>query len=118
MNYEVTDRHLGNGAQSWNLTEVRRYHDGPVVRRATVRRNSYDDQSYALVEQWSDVGWVEIVRWAITETPAGATRDNGRGVQVPVVSYVQKYLTPDGNAAMTATADALFDTAARTLDNA
>lgn len=58
--------------QSWFYTEIRKplATDYQRTMRVVIRRNSYDEQSYASLYQLTQEGWVEIHSIGITGTPA------------------------------------------------
>lgn len=65
-------RTIYKGRQSWNLDEYRRY--GDVKRRVTIRRDTYDNQAVAKIEQWSDTtGWNVVVSLPVVDTPLAPT---------------------------------------------
>ncbi len=58
-NYELIDICLKYQSQSWCWEEIRDY--GGVKLRANIKRNAYDEQSHANIEQFSDQkGWLVI----------------------------------------------------------
>jgi hypothetical protein len=53
------DRQISNRGQAWQMTTVARMWGKMVQVR--IKRDSYDQQSYAVVEAWTDThGWVPL----------------------------------------------------------
>ena len=100
MDHQVITQALYNESQSWYYRETRRYYiagTGHKTLRANICRNAYDHQSYAKIEQWSDLyGWLLIELYPITHFPAS------------VCSYVIKTLSEDQEEAMAYTAEQMF----------
>ena len=65
---DLSVRHAEN---SWYWQQIRDYSNKETHRlRANIRRNHYDNQSYANIERWSNErGWVIISCHAITDYP-------------------------------------------------
>lgn len=65
--------------------------------RIDICRNSYDFQSHAKVMGFDAVGmkWNEIGRLAQAEMRVLDEKDNGRGVNIPLVSYAARQVTSD-----------------------
>jgi len=92
------DLSVRNADNSWYWQQIREYSNKQVHRlRVNIRRNAYDNQSYANIEKWSDErGWVIISCHAITDYPCAK------------VSYVAKVLTDRDHEWFIQTAEELF----------
>ena len=112
-NHKTIDLSVRNVGQSWLWDEIRLYESVEMIDpddsesgwgestyhrlRASIRRNAYNDQSYANIEKWSDErGWVIINSHGIAEMPCAS------------VSYVMKELDDDKQDLFIQTADFLF----------
>lgn len=70
-NYEMIHNDHNNTGNAWVYTEYRVYPHGPR-RRVQVKRDCYDAQSFAKVEQWSETnGWLTVLSMPIHAVPAG-----------------------------------------------
>lgn len=87
MELTLTDEKTHKGTQSLNLTRLgktERRQGEPVQSRkfrTTIKRDSYDFQSYARVELWTPAGWTEVV-----------TLDGTH----PVMADLPSYAVPEG----------------------
>lgn len=84
MDLTITDEQAWKGSQSLYVTRLGEVANGlgrPRRFRTTMRRDSYDDQSYARVELWTPNGWVEVVSLA--------------GMH-PVIAELPSYAVPEG----------------------
>ena len=92
------DLSVRNADHSWYWQQIREYSTKQVhLLRANIRRNAYDNQSYANIEKWSDErGWVIISSHSITDYPCAK------------VSYVTKELTDNDHEWFIQTAEELF----------
>lgn len=92
------DLSVQNANHSWIWQQIREYSNKQVHRlRANIRRNAYDNQSYANIEKWSDErGWVIISSHPVTDYPCAK------------VSYVTKELTDNDHESFIRTAEELF----------
>lgn len=80
--------------------------------RVEIRRDAYDDQSYARCDRWDGSAWQPVVDRPIAATPVGATRDLSIGERaVPVVSYTARELSSAQQALFWQTASELVDVA-------
>lgn len=109
IQYTTIDLSVQNVHQSWCWEEIRCYtmtdiHDDETLGvahtkllRANIRRNAYDDQSYARIEQWSDErGWMVVASHPIAKLPCAK------------VSYTHKELDDDKQDLFIQTTDFLF----------
>jgi hypothetical protein len=56
----VQDRQISNAGQAWeSLTLATMWRNTVRVR---IKRDTYDKQSYAVVDAWTQVGWQELHR--------------------------------------------------------
>ena len=64
----LIDLSVRNANQSWVWQEIRKY-DGHTLR-ANIRRNAYDDQSFANIEVFSPTaGWLVIASHPVSDFP-------------------------------------------------
>jgi len=86
---EIIQNEVDNRGQSWNFTRIVKGNTGrglgSVDRgeyklRVRIRRNAYDEQSYALVERWDGSKWHEVVKQPIDRCECQSLSYVTRGV--------------------------------------
>lgn len=99
----IINRNLSNGNQSWNYDEIVEVPSttlgNPDKLRVEIRRNSYDDQSFARVSFWTPAGWSTVAALPIADCRCAA------------VSYTSKSLTMSQQEAFDLDSERLIDIA-------
>lgn len=107
---------IWNGEQSWHLESLHQVNGNKV--QVHIRRNAYDDQSYAEIKVWSDA----LNTWeTVQRLPGDAglavcrTTPHYSGVPVHRISYTRQELDADQLALFEEDRVALLDYAALVL---